>query len=76
MVAQGAGDLLHRFEFASHDAMAEKMQEEDRATRSLMRAGAELDEIWVETAEKIGMECNEEAEAESGVESWSAEMAV
>ena len=39
-----------------------------------MRAGAELDEIWVETAEQIGTECNEEAEAESGVESWSAEI--
>ncbi len=52
--------------FLHHDnsrirAMAEEMQEEDRATRSLMRAEAELDEIWVETTEQIGAECSEKA---------------
>ena len=65
--------------FLHHDdarirALAEKMHDEDRATRRLMQAGAEIDEIWAETSRQTGTERNEEAEAESGGESWPAEI--
>ena len=65
--------------FLHHDdarirALSENMQEEDRTMRRLMRASVELDEIWVETSQQIGTECNEESDAESGVENWSAEI--
>ncbi len=65
--------------FLHHDdarirVLAQKMKEEDRATRRLMRVGVELDDVWVATSEQIGTECHEEAEAESGVGSWPAEI--
>ncbi len=64
--------------FLHHDdarirALAENMQVEDRATRRLMQMRADLDEIWAETSERAGM-CNEKVEAESGGESWPAEI--
>ncbi|MFV1968589.1 MAG: hypothetical protein ACC628_24475 [Pirellulaceae bacterium] len=54
--------------------LAEEMQEEDRATRRLMRAGVELDETWAETSEQAWTEPNEAAEAEPNGESWLTEI--
>ena len=65
--------------FLQHDntrirALAEEMQEEDRATRRQMRARTEFDEAAAGTSQPTDTEHFEEAETESGGESWPRDM--
>ena len=73
--------------FLQHDdsrilALANEMQKEDRVTRRLMRAEAELDGAvgatsdgaWAEVSQQMGREGTEESDAASGDESCFIEI--
>lgn len=55
-------------------ALAEKMQKEDRTTRRIMQAEAELDETWTETSGQTRTEPDDETQAEPDGETWLTEI--